>query len=372
MSGLPMESAEIAGATGHSPKPAGRRMRAGVYRGADRVAVEDVPVPEIGPGEVLLRVAACGVCGTDIKKIHHGFVRAPQIFGHEMAGTVVEAGRGVSRWKPGDRAISFHHVPCGECFYCRRKLYSQCPTYKKTGVTAGFDPNGGGFAEYVRVMPWVAERGMEAIPAGVSFLEASFVEPVNTCWKAVRKARVAAGEDVVVAGQGPIGLLLMMLAKLEGARVYTTDPMPARRERSVRCGAAESFDPGTVAVREEILARTEGRGADAVLLAVPAPALVEEGLQLARPGGRVLLFAHNDPVMRVEFAAHHAGVEEKELLGSYSADADLQGESARLVFSRRLPLADLVTHTFPLEDFPRAIDLAAHPVADSCKVVITP
>ncbi len=352
--------------------PAGRRMRAGVYRGAGQVAVEDVAVPEIAAGEVLLRVAACGVCGTDIKKIHHGFVRAPQIFGHEIAGTVVETGAGVTRWKPGDRAVSFHHVPCGECFYCRRKLYSQCATYKKTGVTAGFDPNGGGFAQYVRVMPWVVERGMEAIPAGVSFLEASFVEPVNTCWKAVRKARVTAGEDALVVGQGPIGLLLMMLAKLEGARVYASDPMASRRERSLACGATESFDPAAVSVRDEILKRTEGRGADAVLLAVAVPALVEEGLQMVRPGGRVLLFAHNDPVMRVEFAAHHAGIEEKELLGSYSADADLQGESARLVFSRQLPLAGLVTHTFPLEEFPRAIDLAAHPVADSCKVVITP
>ncbi len=349
-----------------------RTMRAGVYRGAGQVGAEDVPVPAIAAGEVLLRVGACGICGTDIKKIHHGFVAPPQIFGHEIAGTVVEVGSGVTRWKPGDRAVSFHHVPCGACFYCARKLYSQCTTYKKTGVTAGFDPNGGGFAEYVRIMPWVAERGMEAIPPGVSFLEASFVEPVNTCWKAVRKARVAPGEDVVILGQGPIGLLLLMLARLEGARVYTSDPMPARRERSLRCGAAETFDPAMGSVREAILARSGGRGADAVILAVPVPALVEEGLQMARPGGRVLLFAHNDPVLRVEFAVHHTGVEEKELLGSYSADVDLQAASAELVFSRRLPLADLVTHTFSLEEFGTAIALAAHPVGDSCKVVITP
>ena len=349
-----------------------RRMRAGVYRGAGQVGVEDVPVPAIAAGEVLLRVGACGVCGTDIKKIHHGFVPPPQIFGHEIAGTVVEVGSGVTRWKPGDRAVSFHHVPCGTCFYCARKLYSQCATYKKTGVTAGFDPNGGGFAQFVRIMPWVAQRGMEAIPAGVGFLEASFVEPVNTCWKAVRKARVAPGEDVVILGQGPIGLLLLLLARLEGARVYTSDPMPERRERSIRCGAIESLDPGAGPLRDTILARTAGRGADAVLLAVPAPSLLEEGLQMARPGGRVLLFAHNDPVMRVEFAVHHTGVEEKELLGSYSADVDLQAQSAELVFSQKLPLADLVTHTFSLEEFPAAIELAAHPVGGSCKVVITP
>jgi L-iditol 2-dehydrogenase len=347
-------------------------MRAGVYRGAGQVTVEDVPVPHIGAGEVLLRVASCGICGTDIKKIKHGFVKPPQIFGHEIAGTVVDVGRGVTQWKPGDRAVSFHHIPCATCFYCRQRLYSQCATYKKTGVTAGFDPNGGGFAEYVRVMPWVAERGMVAIPPGVSFDEATFVEPVNTCWKAVRKARVAPGETVVVAGQGPIGLLLLMLARLEGARVVTSDPLAERRAKSLLCGAEESQDPAAGTLRDAVLERTDGRGADAVLLAVPSPALVPEALSIARPGGRVLLFAQNDPQMRIEFPAAAVGVEEKEILGSYSADVDLQEASARLVFERSLPLESLVTHRFPLEDIAQALELAAHPVADSCKVVVKP
>jgi len=347
-------------------------MRAGVYRGAGQVTVEDVPVPQIGPGEVLLRVASCGICGTDIKKIKHGFVKPPQIFGHEIAGTVVEVGTDVTKWKPGDRAVSFHHIPCATCFYCRHKLYSQCATYKKTGVTAGFDPNGGGFAEYVRVMPWVAERGMVAIPPGISFDEATFVEPVNTCWKAVRKARVAPGEVVVAIGQGPIGLLLMMLSRLEGAHLISSDPLAERRAKSLQSGAEESYDPAAGTLRDAILARTNGRGADAVLLAVPSPALVPEALELARPGGRVLLFAHNDPVMRIEFPAAAVGVDEKEILGSYSADVDLQAASAQLVFERKLPLESLVTHRFPLQDFAQAVDLAAHPVADSCKVIVRP
>ena len=165
-------------------------MRAGVYRGKGQVVVESVPIPEIGEGELLFRVAACGICGTDIKKIHHGFVAPPQILGHELAGTVVAVGRGVTKFKPGDRVVSFHHIPCGNCFYCAEKLFSQCAGYKKTGLTAGFDPNGGGFAEYVRAMPWIVERGMIALPEDVSFEEATFVEPVNTCLKAVRKARV--------------------------------------------------------------------------------------------------------------------------------------------------------------------------------------
>src|SRR5271169_5963790 len=227
------------------------QMRAGVYRGKGKVVLESVPIPEIGEGELLFRVAACGICGTDIKKIHHGFVPPPQILGHELAGTVVKVGAGVTKFKAGDRVVSFHHIPCGNCFYCEQKLFSQCAGYKKTGLTAGFDPNGGGFAEYVRAMPWIVERGMIPVPDDVSFEEATFVEPVNTCLKAVRKARVAKGEDVLVIGQGPIGLLLMLLAKYEGGRMFTSDPMAGRRAASERFGAEKSFDPGSAKLLEE-------------------------------------------------------------------------------------------------------------------------
>src|SRR6202522_4746527 len=313
----------------------GGKMRAGVYRGKGQVVVETLPIPEIGEGELLFRVAACGICGTDIKKIHHGFVAAPQILGHELAGTVVKVGAGVTKFKAGDRVVSFHHIPCGDCFYCERKLFSQCAGYKKTGLTAGFDPNGGGFAEYVRAMPWIVERGMIALPADVSFEEATFVEPVNTCLKAVRKARVAKGETVLVIGQGPIGMLLMLLAKYEGAEVYASDPMAGRRTASLKFGAREAFAPVAQDLQKEIRRRTGGRGADAVLIAVPSPSLVPEALAIARPGGRVLLFAHNDPVMQLDFPAAAVGVEEKEILGSYSASVDDQAESAALVFERR-------------------------------------
>ena len=345
-------------------------MRAGVYRGKGQVVVEHVPVPEIGEGEVLFRVAACGICGTDIKKIHHGFVKPPQILGHELAGTVVKVGRGVTKFKAGDRVVSFHHVPCGSCFYCERKLFSQCAGYKKTGLTAGFDPNGGGFAEYVRAMPWIVERGMLALPPDVTFEDATFVEPVNTCLKAVRKARVAPGETALVLGQGPIGMLLMLLARLEGAEVYTSDPMAGRRAASVRFGAKESFDPAKGSLLEEIRRRTAGRGADAVLLAVPNPLLVAEGLSLTRPGGRVLLFAHNDPVMQLEFPAAAVGVEEKEILGSYSASVEEQEESAALVFERQLPIREMVSHRFPLERIGEALEMAARPGDNTLKVVI--
>ncbi|HYT06902.1 MAG TPA: alcohol dehydrogenase catalytic domain-containing protein [Rugosimonospora sp.] len=348
-----------------------RKMRAGVYRGAGRVATEHVPVPEIADGEVLIQVAACGICGTDLKKIQHGFIAPPQIFGHEVAGAIAAVGRGVHRWREGDRVVSFHHVPCGACFYCDRRLFSQCPAYKKVGLTAGFEPNGGGFAEYVRAMPWIVERGMIEIPADVSFEEATFVEPVNTCLKAVEKARVEAGETVVVIGQGPVGMLLMLLARRAGARVFTTDPMAERRAVSERLGAAATFDPLACSVAEEVRKHTAGRGADAVLVAVPLPAAVSEALAIARPGGRVLLFAQNDPHMKIEFAAADIGVEEKEILGSYSAALDRQEESANLVFSRALPVSALITHRFSLEEFGAALSLAARP-NNSLKILVIP
>lgn len=346
-------------------------MRAGVYRGKGRVEVETVPIPEIGAGEVLFRVGACGICGTDLKKIHHGFIAPPLILGHELAGTVVRAGAGVTKFKPGDRVTAFHHIPCGTCFYCERKLYSQCAGYKKVGLTAGFTPSGGGFGQYVRAMPWIVERGMTKLPAEVSFEEGTFVEPVNTCLKAVRKARVAAGEKVLVIGQGPIGMLLMLLAKYEGAAVWTSDPMEGRRAASLRFGAERALDPARDNLAERIRDWTDERGADAVLVAVPNPAVVPEALALTRPGGRVLLFAHNDPVLKLEFPAAAVGIEEKEILGSYSASVDDQAESAALVFERRLPVREMISHRFPLERIADALETAAHPTDDTLKVVIT-
>jgi L-iditol 2-dehydrogenase len=307
-----------------------------------------------------------------LKKIEHGFVAAPQIFGHEVSGTVVAVGAGVSKWKLGDRVMSFHHVPCGSCFYCDRRLFSQCPSYKKVGLTAGFDPNGGGFAQYVRALPWVAERGMVGIPDDISFDEASFIEPVNTCIKAVEKARVAAGETAVVMGLGPIGLLLAMLSKLEGATVIGSDPMPERRAKSVSLGVDLAVDPSQGRLAEEIGSRTQGRGADVVLVAVPIPAALTDALSLARPGGRVLLFAQNDPLMKIEFPAAAVGVEEKEILGSYSAAVDRAGKATRLIFTHQLPVNKLISHRFSLEDMDKALQLAARPVGNSLKVVIHP
>src|SRR6266571_329373 len=213
-------------------------MQAAVYRGVNDVRLETVPVPKISPGELLIRVHSCGVCGTDLKKISTGSHSAPRIFGHETSGVVAAVGEGVRDYRPGDRLMVFHHIPCRQCFYCQNKTFAQCSTYKKVGCTAGFEPSGGGFAEYVRVMDWIVEKGTVRIPEGVSFEQASFVEPVNTCMKGIERMGLEAGETVLVIGQGPIGIILSVLARRAGASVITSDLYPER----LRIGSSFGLD----------------------------------------------------------------------------------------------------------------------------------
>ncbi len=346
-------------------------MQAAVYTGSSTVSVEQVPTPDIGPGEILIRVESCGICHTDLKKIEHNLLAPPRIYGHETAGVVAATGRGVSGYSEGDRVVVFHHIPCCKCFYCRHKLYAQCPTYKKVGVTAGYEPAGGGFSQYVRVMDWIAKRGVEKIPNGVSFDRACFVEPVNTCLKGVVQLGPQAEEIVVILGQGPIGLLFNMLVKRSGATVLATDAMPYRRDLAVRFGA-EAFDPRESHLIDRVLELTGGRGADAVIVAASATGIVEQAVRCSRPGSRILLFAQTSHQERIEVSGADICVGERAICGSYSASVDLQRESADLVFSGALPVEDLISHRFPLGQIRAGIDLALHPEPKSLKIIVQP
>lgn len=346
-------------------------MQAAVYRGVNEVRVETVPVPQIGRGELLVRVHTCGICGTDLKKIATGSHSAPRIFGHETSGVVAAVGDGVADFSVGDRVVVFHHIPCGHCFYCLHKTFAQCETYKKVGCTAGFEPSGGGFAEYVRVMDWIVRRGTVRIPDDVSFEQACFVEPVNTCMKGIENLRLSPGETVLTIGQGPIGILLSVLAKRTGARVITSDLYAQRLTISKSFGLENGIDASRADAIKAVREQTEGRGADAAILAVGGNALIRVAMDAVRPGGRVLLFAqtaHGEAT--IDPAA--VCVEEKTLVGSYSASIDLQEESTRFVMNREMDLEQLISHRFPLSRSVEALHLAAHPQPDSMKIVIQP
>jgi len=346
-------------------------MQAAVYRGVNDVRVETVPVPQIGHGELLVRVHTCGICGTDLKKIAVGSHPAPRIFGHETSGVVAAVGDGVADFSPGDRVVVFHHIPCGHCFYCLHKTFAQCETYKKVGCTAGFEPSGGGFAEYVRVMDWIVRRGTVRIPDGVSFEQACFVEPINTCMKGIENLRLSQEETVLTIGQGPIGIILSVLAKRTGARVITSDLYAQRLTISRSFGLENGIDASRADTVKTVREQTEGRGADAAIVAVGGNGLIRSAMDAVRPGGRVLLFAqtaHGEAT--IDPAA--VCVEEKTLLGSYSASIELQEESTRFVMNREMDLEKLISHRFPLSRSVEALHLAAHPQPDSMKIVIQP
>lgn len=352
------------------------RMRAAVYHGQHRVTVDEVDTPTLGEGEILIRVEACGVCHTDLKKIEYDLLPPPRIYGHETAGTVAAVGANVTKFIPGDRVIAFHHIPCGTCFYCERKLYAQCPVYKKVGITAGFEPAGGGFAQYVRVMDWIVEKGVEKIPAGVSFDAAAFVEPVNTCLKGVEQCDPKPGDVVLVQGQGPIGLLFTMLLQLRGCTIVTTDTIARRLELSRQAGAHFAMNPLQEDVAAKLKELTDGRGADIVFSATNVNGLVNEAIKVTRPGAKIMLFAHTSDKERVEISGASICKDERSLLGSYSASVDLQKESADLVFSGKLPVHLLISHRVPLDDIERAFRLATHPAdfpgENPLKIIVLP
>jgi L-iditol 2-dehydrogenase len=348
-------------------------MRAAVYRGANVMALESVPVPETGDDEILVRIHACGVCGTDLKKIELGLVPPPRIFGHEMVGIVVRSGKSVSKFRPGDRVAVYHHVPCRDCFYCRKRLYSQCACYRRTGTTAGFEPAGGGFASYVRVMNWIVASGTILVPDDVPFEEASFLEPLNTCLKALETSQLEAGEVVVIYGQGPVGLLLMQAAtRIWGAQVIGLDFIRKRLDLAMQLGAGLALNPARDDVRAAVMERTEGRGADLAIVATADPRAVASAQEIARRGGRVMLFANTVPGEVVPVDVARICVEEKKLIGSYSSSVELQDLAAELVFTRKIDVARLISHRLPLERFAEAIHIASHPSEDSLKVIVQP
>ena len=344
-------------------------MKAVVYHGKGDLRVEDVTRPEPGPGEMLVRVDACGICPTDLKKIEKGLLPGPRIFGHEIAGTVAALGPGTRAFREGQRVVVHHHVPCGACYYCERGLYAQCAVYKKNGTTAGFEPSGGGYAEYVLALDWIVARGTIPIPDGVSAGEAAFVEPVNTCLKAVRKAGVASGESVLVVGQGPIGLLLMQIARVAGAHVLVSDGLEGRLALARSLGAPVALHAASD-VTGEVRALTGGRGADCALLAAPGQAAFDQAVDATRPGGRVLSFAATSPGEGVEVDLGRLTSLEKDLLTAYSSSIELQQEAAELVFSRTVRVAELVSHRLPVARGREAFELAMGRAPGTLKVLL--
>jgi L-iditol 2-dehydrogenase len=320
-------------------------MRAAVHAGRGEIRIETRPAPTIEAGDVLLRVRGCGLCGSDLAKFRGPAVR-PAVLGHEVVGDVVAAGAEAGGFRPGERVVVAHHVPCGACHYCRRGSVSMCRAFKASNL----DP--GGFAEYVRVPAQNVRHVTFRVPAGMPDAEASFTEPLGCCVRAIRRTAIEPGDTAVVAGLGAMGCLLVQLARRRGARVVGVDPLPARRALAESLGAEAGVAPDqTVAA---LVAPSGGRGADVVVLTVGAPALVRAALGWVRDGGAVHLFV-GDGEGPVPFGELYK--RELTLTATYSSSPDDLAEAFNLIRTGAIRVAELCSHRVPLERLAEAVGL---------------
>jgi len=347
-------------------------MKAAVYRGVNQIHCEDLPIPEAGPSEVLVNIQACGLCQSDIKKILYPIYEPPRIFGHEMAGVVAQVGAGVTDFAMGDRVAVMHHIPCLDCGHCQNECFSMCETYKKITTTAGFIPSGGGYSEYICAPEHIARHGIIPLPADISVEEATFIEPVNCCLKAMEKIKVDSGERVLVVGAGPMGLLFVKLLRSFGAIPIVSEMMETRRERAIEAGAELAVNPKDKNAVQDITDATNGMGADAAILAVPNLKAAEFAFEAVRKGGRILFFAEFPDEINLPLNPNFLYRNEISLHGSYSSSYKLQALSADLIFSRSIEVRDLISDEFSLDQMPLAIEKATNPDERTMKILLRP
>jgi L-iditol 2-dehydrogenase len=335
-------------------------MIAAVYRGVGALVAEEWPQPTIGDGEALLRVLGCGLCGSDIAKIVDPLTPAPLVLGHEVVGEVVALGPGVTDCAVGDRVVAAHHVPCGDCHYCRRGSESMCRAFKASNL----DP--GGFSEYVRVPAPNVRHALFRVPRHVTDEAASFVEPLACCLRAMRRARIAPGDTVVVVGLGSIGCLFVQLLRNAGAAVVGCDPIAARAELARRLGAAAAGPAPVAAAAQREL--SGGRGADQVIVTGGGTDVLPWAVEGLRDGGTVHFFADGGErlPLRLETLYHR----ELTLTATYSSSPADLAEAFRLIVAGAVSVDLLVTHRVTLPGLARGVDLMRR--YQALKVYVTP
>jgi L-iditol 2-dehydrogenase len=328
------------------------------------VSVVEMPVPAIGPGEALMRTGVAGICGSDLLDWYVA-KKAGQILGHEVAGEIVAVGEGVTAFAAGDRIAPHHHAPCLACEECLAGRYVHCGQWRSSRL----DP--GGMAEFVRIPAGNLARDTRKIPEAMSFEEASFIEPLATVVKAFRRGRFRAGQSLLVVGLGTAGQLALLLGRALGAsRIAGADRVASRLARAKESGADDVFDVDRETLAGGAGRLSGGRGFDFVFACPGKSAVVRAAAQAAAPGGTLLLFTMTPPGEEIALPGHDLYFREVSLVPSYSCGPDDTREALELLASRRVAVADLVTHRFPIGKAAEAFDRARDPNG-SVKVVLT-
>lgn len=339
-------------------------MRVAVYYNNDDIRIEEIPRPEIGPKEIMVRVVASGICGSDVMEWYR-IKKAPRVLGHEIAGEIAEVGAEVSEYSVGQRVFVSHHVPCNECRYCKAGYHTVCATLR----TTNFDP--GGFAEYVRVPEVNVRNGVFLLPDEVSFDEGTFVEPLGCVARGQRFAGVKAGDTVLVIGSGIAGLMHIQLARIKMvARIISTDISDQRLEAALRFGADVVINARENVV-ESVKKANEGRLADIVIVCTAAMPAFQQAFESVDCAGTLLLFAPTAPDVSVPLPLYDIYFKSAKIVFSYAAVKDDIVEAIELLRSRKFNAEDMITHRYGLNGIKKGFDLVAQ-AQNSIKVIIYP
>lgn len=339
-------------------------MTVGMYYRNDDVRLEEVPIPEIGRGEVLIKTEFCGICGSDIMEWYR-MKKAPLVLGHEVTGVVAKIGKGVRDYKEGDRVFVTHHVPCDNCRYCIRGQHSLCDTLGSTN----FDP--GGFAEYIRLPQINVKKGIYLLPDEISFEEGTFIEPLACVARGQRLIGLSQGDTVLVIGSGLSGLLHIQLARLKGAgKIVSTDI------DSFRLSYAKDFGADfVISAREDVLGAlckvNDGRPADCIIIATSELSAIQQGLSSADKGARVLFFAPTEPGIMVPFHLFDLWNRQVTMKSTYAAVREDILEAIELLRKKRVDVMDMITDILPLKQIQKGFDLVTKG-GKTLKVVIRP
>ena len=338
-------------------------MIAAVYYSQKDIRIEEIPTPKIGRGEVLVEMKACGICGSDLMDWYLKN-RAPLVLGHEPSGVIVEKGRDVKNFDVGDRVFVHHHVACLKCHYCTHGDYTLCEQFHNTNIIPG------GFAEYFKVPAPNLNLDTLKIPDGISFDEATLIEPVGCCLRAIKKCGIQKGDSVAIIGAGATGIIHTVLAKVFGAgKVVVSDLIDFRLRAAQKFGANVVVNPLNTSLKEVVKAETDGRGVDLAIVTAPSLEAYKAGLGVCRKGGKLCVFAPTEPGKFLEISPKELFFNELQIIPSYSTSHVETREALELIKSEKIRVRELITHRYSLLDAAKAFKTALED-KESLKIVV--
>jgi L-iditol 2-dehydrogenase len=340
------------------------KMKVAMYYNNNDVRIEEMPIPKINDNELLVKVKACGICGSDVMEWYR-LKTAPRVLGHEMSGDIVKVGKNVKKYKVGDRIFVSHHIPCNTCDYCKKDQHTICDTLHSTN----FDP--GGFSEFLRVPEINIDSGVFILPSEVSYEDGAFIEPLACVVRGLRAADIRKGQNILVIGSGVAGLLNIKLAKAYGAeKIFATDINDFRLKKAIEVGADEVFHANEN-IPEKIKQYNNGELADLVILCVGAPSAAKQALESVASGGTILFFAPTEPGVEIPFPLFDLWNKQVKMVSTYAgAPVDIK-EAIELIKTKKVKVTDLITHKFSLNEAEKGFKLTAQ-ASDSIKIIIEP